>query len=82
MSADLRPVDPARVQAFEQLLATRDAFDGWRRHRVTQPGDPDRRRTVLLPLLTRWAQQRCLAVDPVPDVGRAKVVPFVARRRA
>jgi hypothetical protein len=32
----------------------------------TQAGDPSRRRTVLLPLLMRWAGHRCQLADATP----------------
>ena len=37
---------------------------GRRGHRLTQAGDPRRREKILLPLLVRWAQWRCLDADP------------------
>lgn len=39
---------------------------------ITYPGDPKRRKSILLPLLTRWAQHRCLSVDPDPYIGPAR----------
>jgi hypothetical protein len=48
--------------------------------RLTQPGDPGRRQTVLLPLLVRWAQIRCLDVDPEPEIGPAVVQPEPRRK--
>lgn len=44
-----------------------------RGHRITCPGRADRRSTVYLPLLTRWAQTRFVQNDPAPHIGKAKV---------
>ena len=51
--------------------------------RVTQPGDKNRRQTVMVRLLTAWLQTRYLALDPEPSIGAdVQVRPFLVRRRA
>lgn len=69
--------DPIRASELATLLASHpDPFDWMRTHRVTQPGDPNRRQTVLPGLLRRWAQRRHLMVDPDPVLAPARrVVP-------
>lgn len=52
------PEQRARVEVFERWLSVPDPFDCWRRHRVTQPGDPDRDTATLHALLVRWAVRR------------------------
>lgn len=50
---------------YEQILATPDPPKlPHRGHRLTHEGDPTRRQTVLMPLLTAWLQYRHLSVDP------------------
>ena len=68
----MRVVREGHLIQLARLLATADPPDlvGRGAH-VTYAGDPKRRQTVLLPLLIRWVQWRCLAVDPEPFVGRA-----------
>ena len=39
---------------------------------VTYPGDPKRRQTVMLQLMTAWLQHRYLSVDPAPFIGAAR----------
>ena len=59
----------AEVIELARLLSAPDPPElPRRRARLTQAGDPRRRETVLLPLLVRWAQWRCLAADPEPVV--------------
>lgn len=61
------------IQRLAECLAKPDPPDlRGRGMRITQPGDSTRRQTVLLPLLVRWAQYRCLAVDPVPFIASAR----------
>ena len=68
------------VLELATLLAKPDPPDlRGRGFRVTQEGDPKRRQTVLLPLLVRWAQGRCLAVDPEPQLARAVPLKDYAR---
>lgn len=68
----MAPWDAATFAALEQLLALPDPHDLiGRGHRVTHHGEPLRRQTRLLPLLVRWAQWRCLMVDPEPALERA-----------
>lgn len=43
-----------------------------RGHRQTHAGKPDRRTSVFLPLLVRWAQVRYVANDAPPFIGKAK----------
>ncbi len=63
------------VVELASLLAMPDPPDlRGRGYRVTQAGDPRRRQTVLLPLLVRWAQGRCLSVDPEPQLAPAVLV--------
>jgi len=63
--------DLTRLDAVQALIARPCPFDGWRTHHVTQAGDPDRATSVLLPLLTRWAQRR--AVDREVDSTARRV---------
>ncbi len=64
-----------------RLLAEPDPPELARRgHHVTIAGDPRRRQTVLLPLLVRWAQRRCLAVDPEPYIAPARIARERLRR--
>jgi hypothetical protein len=42
--------------------------------RPTHAGEPTRRQTVLLPLLIRWAQHRCLSPEPELAVPRQQTV--------
>jgi len=61
------------VIALHALLLRPDPPDlVGRGHHVTQPGKPNRRQTVFLPLLTRWAQWHFFKVDPEPKPGRAQ----------
>ena len=62
----------ARYAAVCAILAIPDEPQMVRGHRLTRLGDPQRRRTVFLPLLVRWAQRRYLAGDPEPVLGQAK----------
>lgn len=60
-------------QSLHDLLASPDPSDLiGRGHRITQPGDPQRRSTVLLPLLTRWAVTRQVLNDAPPFIGKAR----------
>lgn len=56
----------SHYEQLSNLLSMPDPpeLEGRRGYRVTQPGDPRRREKILLPLLVRWAQWRCLDVDP------------------
>jgi hypothetical protein len=56
----------SHYEELSSLLSMPDPpeLEGRRGHRLTQPGDPRRREKILLPLLVRWAQWRCLDVDP------------------
>lgn len=64
------------------LLAAPDepAMAGLRGSHVTCPGDPKRRATVLLPLLTRWAVTRYVEQDPAPWMAPARTESDIARR--
>ena len=77
-------LDTATYARLVALLAEPDPADfspARRGRRITQPGDPKRRQTVFLPLVTRWAQQRYVALDPDPYIGPARA-PRLIRRRA
>lgn len=64
---------PAWVVDLHRLLASTDPPELiGRGHRVTYAGKADRRSTVLLPLLTRWAQYRYVDRDPAPFIGSAR----------
>ena len=70
----------AEVIELARLLSAPDPPDlPRRRARLTQAGDPRRRETVLLPLLVRWAQWRCLAADPDPVLPAHRIVPSAQR---
>ena len=76
------------LQRLTEVLAQPDPPDlRGRGVRWTHPGDPQRRQTVQLPLLIRWAQHRCLQVDPEPAPAPARPVhprftrPLTSRRR-
>ena len=61
------------LQRLTEVLAQPDPPDlRGRGVRWTHAGDPQRRQTVLLPLLIRWAQHRCLHVDPEPATAPAR----------
>lgn len=63
MTSGLAP-DPERAAALDEFIRTHpDPFDWMRTHRLTQPGDPDRRVTRLPVLHHRWREHRHLAVD-------------------
>lgn len=68
-------VDPARFDAFVQLLAQPDPSDLPHRGHVWRcEGDPDRRTTRLPGILSGWLQRRHLQVDveePLPAARRA-----------
>lgn len=67
------------LMRLHALLAQPDPPDlRGRGSRVTCPGDPKRRQSVFLPLLVRWTQHRCLAVDPDPYIAPAR--PMSAQR--
>lgn len=71
-----------RFQRLEALLGSPDPPDlAHRGHVITQPGDPKRRQTVLLPLLTRWAQVRYVGKDPDPYLGKARTETEMRYRR-
>ena len=64
---------PAWLPDLHRLLLAADPPDMRRRaNHVTQPGRADRRSTILLPLLTRWAQHRHVGKDPAPHIGKAR----------
>ena len=72
-------LDHAEYGMVVDLLAVPDPPDlvgsfygNGRGFRVTQPGDPRRRQTVFLPLVTRWAQRRYLDLDRPAYIGPAK----------
>ncbi len=73
----MRAPSRERAQLFDALIGPPTC-----RYHVTQSGDPARRQTVLLPLLTRWAQVRFVDNDPAPQLGKAKRVLRVVARRA
>jgi hypothetical protein len=57
-------VDPARFDAFVQLMAQPDPDDlPHRGHVMRCEGDPNRRETRLPRILSGWLQQRHLDVD-------------------
>lgn len=79
-----RPFNPVRYSALVALLAQPDEPGLARRgHRIGPKcdGAEDRRKTVLLPLLIRWAQRRCLSVDPEPVLNPAERSGASPRRR-
>lgn len=60
----LQIIDPARFDAFVQLLAQPDPVDlPHRGHVMRCEGDPDRRETRLPGIVTGWLQRRHLEVD-------------------
>jgi hypothetical protein len=77
-------LDAATFARLCALLAAPDPADlPHRGNHVTVPGDPKRRQTVFLGLLTRWAQTRYIDLDPAPYIAPAKPARlFLLRRRA
>ncbi len=73
-----RVFNPERYEAFVALLDAQDAPDllgptGRPRGSVLSfPGDPKRRWTVMLGLMTKWLQHRCLEVDRPAYIGQAR----------
>lgn len=63
---------PAWLSQLHDLLGQPDEPTMRRGNRITEPGDPLRRSTVLLPLLVRWCVTRQVLNDPPPYIGRAK----------
>lgn len=64
---------PAWLPELHALLTRIDPTDlKGRGHYQTVPGDPSRRSTVLLPLLTRWAVTRQIQNDPPMHIGKAR----------
>lgn len=78
---------PTYLSDLHRLLEQRDPVDLiGRGHRQTVAGDPNRRKTVLLPLLTRWAVTRQIANDAPMFIGKARkgfrIIVAERRRRA
>lgn len=64
---------PAWLSHLQDVLDQPDPPELIRRgHRLTQAGWANRRSTVFLPLLVRWAQVRYVAKDAPPHLGKAK----------
>ena len=60
---------PDLVTELDAFLRTqRDPFDVNRRHRITQPGDPNRRQR-LPGMWMRWAQMRHIELDGGVESG-------------
>ena len=79
--------DMDRAQAFAQLLAHADPRGLRLGHGpfVAAPRFASierRRRLVWQPLMIRWQQHRCLALDPVPCIGNATPAMALVRKRA
>ena len=63
-------LDQRDLQRLADILAQPDPPElPGRGARRTHAGDPTRRQSVLLPLLIRWAQHRCLCLDPEPAIA-------------
>lgn len=72
----IQVVDPARFNAFVQLMSLPDPADlPHRGHVLRCEGDPDRRATRLPPILMGWLQRRYLETD-------VEEAPAAARRAA
>ena len=66
-------VDPARFDAFVQLLAQPDPVDLPHRGHIWRcEGDPDRRATRLPGILSGWLQRRHLQVDVEEPLAPAR----------
>lgn len=64
---------PSWLTELHVLLNLADPPDlEGRGHHQTVAGDPSRRATVLLPLLTRWAVTRQIQNDPPMHIGKAR----------
>ena len=64
---------PPDLVQLHDFLATADPAELiGRGHHVTQAGAANRRSTVLLPLLVRWAQVRFVERDAPPHLGKAR----------
>lgn len=77
-------LDVSTFQRLEALLAQPSPATLRYGHKVTQPGEANRRKTRLLPLLVAWAQWRCLERDPHPYLAPAKLASRlrIVQRRA
>ena len=69
----MRVAIQSHYEQLSKILSMPDPpeLEGRRGHRLTQAGDPRRREKILLPLLVRWAQWRCLDADPTASSASA-----------
>lgn len=65
---------PTWLSQLHDLLGSPDSADLiGRGSRITAQGKADRRSTVFLPLLTKWAQHHYIAKDAPAIPGKARV---------